>query len=224
MLMSIASKARAIQGASTNRPDYQASFLRDAHRLIARGYARLDPSLFSKTVEEVVTEELVVAITEAIEAPGAAAWMQRYHVVDDVRVRHPKKRGKKRPRVDIEITRTKPGRRPRLHFEAKRLGRRHAVGQYVGRKGLGCIIAADYAREHDDAGMLGYVQSQTCDTWATKIERKLRDNRHIHQLVAGSDWERSGLTPELSHIFRTQHNRPSLGRAVNVYHTLLLFC
>jgi hypothetical protein len=89
----------------------------------------------SKTEEEVITEELVVAIKDAIEAPGAASWMQRYEVVDDIRVRHPKKRGKKRPRVDIEITNMRPGRRPRFHFEAKRLGKGHAVGQYVGRTG-----------------------------------------------------------------------------------------
>jgi hypothetical protein len=184
----------------------------------------MTPSLLSKTGEEVVTEELVVAIIEAIEAPGADSWMQRYHVVDDVRVRHPQKRGKKRPRVDIEITNMRPGRQPRLHFEAKRLCRGHAVGQYIGRKGLGCIIAADYARDHDDAGMLGYVQSGNSDDWATKIEKKLLGNRNVHHVVEGSVWETSELTPELTHVFRTQHNRPSLARPVVVYHTLLLFC
>jgi hypothetical protein len=222
--MSIASKAWKRAGASANRPDYRAGFLRDAHRLIARGYTRLIPSSLNKTEEEVVTEELVVAINEAIEAPGAAAWMQRYHVVDDRRVRHPKRRGKKRPIVDIEITNIKSVRRPRFHIEAKRLDRRHAVGLYVGRKGLGCIIAADYARENDDAGMLGYVQSATCEDWAAKIRKKLLENRKAHQLVDGSVWETSKLTPELTHVFRTQHNRPSLARPVDVYHTLLLFC
>jgi len=222
--MSVASKLRKESGTSANRSDYRASFLRDAHRLIARGYARMTPSLLSKTEEEVVTEELVGAINEQIEAPGADTWMQRYDVVDDVHVRHPKRKGKKRPRVDIEILNVRPGRRPRLHFEAKRLGRRHSVGQYVGRKGLGCIIAADYAREDDDAGMLGYVQSGTCDAWAPKLEKKLLENRKDHHLVDGSVWETSALTPELTHVFRTQHNRPSLARPVDVYHTLLLFC
>jgi hypothetical protein len=50
------------------------------------------------------------------------------------------------------------------------------VGQYLGRKGLGCIIAADYAREHDAAGMLGYVQSETCDAWVHKIEGSLLED------------------------------------------------
>ena len=196
----------------------------NAHRLIARGYGRMRPSSFSETEEEVLTEELVVAIKGAIEASGAASWMQRYEVMDDLRVRHPEKQGKKRPRVDIEITNIRPGRRPRFHFEAKRLGKGYAVGQYVGRKGLGCIVAGDYAREHDEAGMLGYVQSSTCGAWAAKIEKKLLENRKGHHLVDGSIWETSRLTGELTHVFRTQHNRPSIARPVDVYHTLLLFC
>jgi hypothetical protein len=72
--------------------------------------------------------------------------------------------------------------------------------------------------------MLGYVQSDNCEAWAQKIGKKLRDNKNRHQMVDGTDWERNRLTPELSHVFRTQHNRPSLGRPVNIYHTLLLFC
>lgn len=160
--MSITSKSRATPGTSAYGSDYRVRFLRNAHRLIARGYGRMRPSSFSETEEEVLTEELVVAIKGAIEASGAASWMQRYEVMDDLRVRHPEKQGKKRPRVDIEITNIRPGRRPRFHFEAKRLGKGYAVGQYVGRKGLGCIVAGDYAREHDEAGMLGYVQSSTC--------------------------------------------------------------
>jgi hypothetical protein len=222
--MSITSKSRTTPGTSAYGSDYRASFLRDAHRLIARGYGRLIPSSFSRTEEEVVTEELVVAIKEAREAPGAASWMQRYEVLDDIRVRHPNRRGKKRPRVDIEITNIGPGRRPRFHYEAKRLGKGHAVGEYVGETGLGCIIGGDYAREHDEAGMLGYVQSGTCDAWAPKIERKLLENRKGHHLVDGSVWEKSSLTGELTHVFRTQHNRPSIARPVDVYHTLLLFC
>jgi hypothetical protein len=222
--MSIASRVQKDSGTSTNRSDYRASFLRDAHRLIARRYARMTPSSFSKTEEEVVTEELVVAIRDAIETAGAATWMQRYDVSDDVHVRHPKRSGKKRPRVDIEFMSMRPGRRPRLHFEAKRLGKRHTVGQYAGRTGLGCIIGGDYARDHEEAGMLGYVQSGTCDGWGTKIQKKLLGNRNAYHLVEGSVWQASRLTPELTHVFCTKHNRPSLARPIDVYHTLLLLC
>ena len=149
--------------------------------------------------------------------------MHRYHAVDNLPLSHPKKSGKKRPRVDIEITNVRAGRHPQFHFEAKRLGKGYPVGQYVGRQGLGCIIHADYARDHDDAGMLGYVQTGTCDGWGAKIGQKLMANEVTHCLVNGSCWRQSIVTKELSHTFRTQHDRPAISRPVDIYHTLLLF-
>ena len=221
--MSIASKATKKAGSSWNRPDYTASFLRDTHRLVARGYARMTPASFKGTIEEVITQKLVEAINAAIQSPGAESWMHRYHAVDNLPVSHPKKTGKNRPRVDIEITNVRSGIHPQFHFEAKRLGRRYPVGQYVGRKGLGCIIQADYARLHDAAGMLGYVQHGNCDDWAAKIEKKLMHDSAVYYLSSGSIWRLTIITKELAHTFRTEHDRPLLSRPVDVYHTLLLF-
>ena len=45
-------------------------------------------------------------------------------------------------------------------------------------------------------------------------EKKLLENRKGHHLVDGSIWETSRLTGELTHVFRTQHNRPSIDRPV----------
>jgi hypothetical protein len=132
-------------------------------------------------------------------------------------------RGKRRPRVDVQISYTKTFPWPRLHFEAKRLGPGNSVAKYTGRKGLGCILAGDYARSHDDAGMLGYVQSGTCAAWAAKIETKLHGNRAGHELVAGTNWRSKTVTPELSTVYLTNHTRVAVGKAVDVYHTLLLF-
>src|ERR1700680_834082 len=119
--MSIAAKSATQPGPSASRGDYRASFLRGAHRLIARGHARMKPESQSKVAEEVISEKLFIAINEIIEGPGAERWINRYHAADDVRVPHPKRKGKRRPRVDIEIANVKTGPRPRLHFEAKRL-------------------------------------------------------------------------------------------------------
>src|SRR5205807_1605835 len=105
-----------------------------------------------------------------------------------------------RPRVDIAITNLKAGPWPRLHFEAKRLGKGHPVGPYVGRKWLGCILTGEYARGHDDAGMLGYVQAGSCDEWAAKIRAKLLADRIGYNMVDGTDWEEEKLTSELSHV------------------------
>jgi hypothetical protein len=217
-------KAKKKPGSSANRASYRISFLGDAHRLIARGYARMTPANHSNTVEEDITDLLVREINAAIAVPGADAWMKRYDVVDDLHVPHPTRRGKRRPRVDVQISYTKRYPWPRLHFEAKRLGPGNAVGKYTGRTGLGCILAGDYARTHDDAGMLGYVQSDTCADWAKKIETKLHGDRAGHELVAGTNWRSMTVTPELSTVYLTNHTRVAIGKPVDVYHTFLLFC
>ena len=217
-------RAKKKTGSSTNRSSYRVGFLRDAHRLIARGYARMTPVNFSNTVEEDITDLLVREINAAIAAPGSDAWMKRYDVVDDLHVPHPTRRGKRRPRVDVQISYTKIFPWPRLHFEAKRLGPGNAVGKYTGRKGLGCILAGDYARTHDEAGMLGYVQSDNCAVWAKKIETKLHSNPVAYEMVAGTNWRSKAVTSEISTVYITNHTRIAVGRPVAVYHTLLIFC
>ena len=222
--MSIAKQSSKHPGKSANGPDYREGFVRDVHRLIARGYARLTPSQYAKTVEEELTEHLAVAIDDEIMAANSPGWMHRYHVADDVHVRHAKRKGKKRPLVDIEIVDVKSRPRPRFHFEAKRLGKKNGVGKYVGQSGLGCILSGEYARDSNVAGMLGYVQAGTSADWAPKIEKKLHGNRNKYQMVAGTTWELNSPTTELAEVYRTQHLRPSVARPVVVYHTLLLCC
>jgi hypothetical protein len=96
--------------------------------------------------------------------------------------RNPPRKAKRRPRIDIEILYVKRGPRPRFQFEAKRLGLENHVGDYLGKEGLGCFETGQYARDSDDAGMLGYVQKDTCDGWAGKIERSLHKDRVKHHL------------------------------------------
>ena len=57
----------------------------------------------------------------------------------------------------------------------------------------------------------------------TTLQSILSHKQKLHGLD-GSVWEASGFTAALNHVFRTQHDRPSLARSVDVYHTLLLFC
>lgn len=221
--MSIRSGARKKAGASGNRTLYVRAFLRDAHRLIALGYAGTSPSQRQRTVEEDITELIVQEITGLIEARGAPRWMKRYAATDNLPLSFPKRPGKKRPRIDIEILCTRGSPRPRFHFEAKRLGKGNPVGKYLGKEGLGCFLTGQYARDSDQAGMLGYVQDDTCAAWADKIRRALAKDRAKHAVVAGTDWEQVTVSPQCRAPYRTQHDRAALGRPVAVYHTLLLF-
>ena len=102
--------------------------MKDAHRLLALGYVGLDSASQASTEEEEITESLANAIGDLIEAEGAPRWVDRYVVNDEIRLRHPTRKAKKRPRIDIQIVYVKGRPRPRFHFEAKRFGRTTTSG------------------------------------------------------------------------------------------------
>jgi hypothetical protein len=222
--MSIRSSAGKKAGESVDRPVYLAKFVKDAHRLLALGYRRLDSASQASTEEEEITESLANAIADLLDEEGAPRWTDRYVVNDEIRLRHPTRKAKKRPRIDIQIVYVKGRPRPRFHFEAKRFGPKNHVGDYLGKEGLGCFLTGDYARDSEDAGMLGYVQNESCDWWAKKIEQSLQKDTRKYGVVTGTSWEAHCVIEELPHCYRTRHERPSVGRPVCVYHTLLLFC
>jgi hypothetical protein len=222
--MSIRSSSGKKAGKNANYPIYLSKFVQDAHRLIALGYGQLDSASQSGAEEETITESLANAIADLIEKPRAPTWMHRYVVNDEIRLRHPTRKAKHRPRIDIQIVYVKGRPRPRFHFEAKRFGPKNHVGDYLGKEGLGCFLTGDYARESDDAGMLGCVQNETCDGSAKKIEQSLQKDTAKYGVVSGTSWEPVSVGQSLPHSYRTRHERPSLGRPLCVYHTLLLFC
>ena len=221
--MSIRSSAEKVNGSSSNKSLYVYAFLRDVHRLIAMAYAETDPTQQKATVEEVITQRIVEEIIKLTEATDSPPWTRRYTATDNLPLSFPGKPGKQRPRIDIEILGLSGRPRPRFHFEAKRLGKGNAVGTYLGPKGLGCFVAGRYARNSEEAGMLGYVQASTCDSWAEKIRRSITKYPAKYAVVTGTDWETVQIAPECTDAYRTQHDRASAKRIVRVYHTLLLF-
>jgi hypothetical protein len=204
------------------RPTYLDKFVKDAHRLVAMSYDRIHPRRLRKTQEEVITQRIVDEINAMIDS-GAEKWMQRYYVSDNPPISGRGRYGKDRKKVDIEIVLTRHIPRPRFHFEAKRLGPEKGVPRYLGIDGLGCFTTGEYASGSDEAGMLGYVQSDACPDWAKKIEASLAKRPERYDVVKGTTWEPHGIITALPYSYRTRHERPSLGRSVWVYHTLLLF-
>ncbi len=94
-----------------------------AHELIAMGYIRMDSPAYVKWEEPAITGELVRVMRELIESDDAPDWAVYYSIGDDPPLNVVGKRGNSSPRVDIEFERTGArGIRPRLRFEAKRLG------------------------------------------------------------------------------------------------------
>ena len=188
------------------------------------GYQRLNSAKYRDRDEPEITGELARAVREAGEDPSAPRWTARYAVRDELPVKAPGRFGKHRKVVDIEFVRVQPGPRPRLLFEAKRLRDGSSVGQYVGKDGLGCFLSGDYALDQQEAGMLGYVQTDGEVAWAQRIRSRLEQKRDDCAIRRDGGWQAVAMAPGLRYTYRTRHDRKAVGSPITIYHVLLRFC
>ena len=196
-----------------------------AHRLIAEGYTRMDKVAFAGEQEPAITGELVRQMRAYLESgEGTPTWVCYYSIHDDPPLSVDGKRGKARPRVDIEFERVSRGSRPRLRFEAKRLNSTtgHRVSVYLGRKGLGCFLSGKYPTTHGEAGMLGYVQSEDEATWAERIAEALRRDGPQYA-VADPPFAPQAICAALPHTFISHHMMKDARSPIIVHHVLLRF-
>jgi hypothetical protein len=107
--------------------------------------------------------------------------------------------------------------------EAKRLGPDHPVSIYLGAQGLGAFICCEYANDQDDAGMLGYVQSETVDSWIASLARALGTSPGKFSVEADGTWQANGFLDGPAHTYRTRHTRTGGRGVITIYHTLLDF-
>jgi hypothetical protein len=203
---------------------YQSSLMTHSHELIVMGYQELHAEDFAHFQEPEITGELVRAMRGALERASAPDWVVYYTILDDPPLNVPGKKGKRRPRVDIEFERVTRGVRPRLRFEAKRLGRNHGVKPYLGKDGLGCFTSGKYPLTHPEAGMLGYIQSGDEAAWAAKIEAALRKDPAAYCVANGVLWEHHHIASRLAYTYRSKHHCPALGEDIRIFHILLRFC
>lgn len=199
---------------------YAESLRIHALALIARGYARINPTMFATAEEDTITGELTKEMKAAMEEETSPDWTQHYSVAEQVRANTPEKEGKSRPIVDIEFERHKPGHRPRLRFEAKRLGPNHNAAKYFGSGGLEAFVTGYYDRTHEDAGMLGYVQSLTESEWASKLSAEA--NRRTSFLSITKKWSAFSRSECPPFTYHTRHHDHA-GTDLDVFHVLLSF-
>jgi hypothetical protein len=188
--------------------------------LIWLGYRRIRVRDFVTAEEDAITGELVRQMKSTIEDNDAPTWTQHYSVSEQVRSDAKGKLGKHRPIVDVELERHKRGKRPRLRFEAKRLYAGSGVTDYVGADGLGSFLDGYYSRTHDEAGMLGYVQTRTDDYWAGKLGAKLI--APSCRIITGGDWKHLRIVAALPHTYQTIHSDLD-GLPLFIFHVLLSF-
>ncbi len=206
---------------------FPARFKKQAHLLVHWGYEdarhRIQRPENTKDKEETsITGFLAKAIKDRLYSFEQARWLRRFSVHEDPSVETDGRSGKRRPRVDLIIESTSKGRCEYI-FEAKCLKKRtHPVSGYTGLDGMGCFVSGKYARRYDEAGMLGYVQSDSLAEWKDKVKRKIdRDAEKLNLTGSQRDEQVIDAFP-LEWV--SEHNRNSVGRPITVYHILLDCC
>jgi hypothetical protein len=102
--------------------------------------------------------------------------------------------------------------------------KQNTVTKYLGAEGLGCFLCGDYAREEDEAGMLGYVQSGELEDWGQKIGDECAKTPNAYAIDPGFAFANHSL-PNTGSLktYRSQHDRSVVGRMILIVHVLLQF-
>ena len=210
-------------GPSADATDIRRVFVNRVHEVLQEGYARIDAASHQTSPEPAITGELVRSMKSFLSDMAAPEWADHFSVHDDPPVNDDIHFGRDRNRIDIRVDSAKPRPGTSFAFEAKRLARGYPVSKYLGKDGLGCILCGDYARDEDEAGMIGYMQDDDAGYWAVQIESTLRADQTMHELSGTDWWQLHDFPHGPSHVFASFHARSAVGRSVVIYHSLLLF-
>ena len=189
--------------------------------LIWMGFQRLNATSLTHSEEDDITGELVREMKCVIQDPSSPVWVDHYHVQEQILKNINDKRGKRRPKMDIEFERSGRGDRPILGFEAKRLGRGNNAGTYLGEEGLTAFVNGYYPTTHGEAGMLGYVQERTPEAWSTKLANRLKPDAAEFQVTRDGGWHSMDMDAAFP-ASRTFHT-DTQGRSLSIIHVLLAF-
>jgi hypothetical protein len=205
---------------------YRLAFVKNCFVIVVRASSALDTHSLRNAEEPHITGELARFTRILMESDKAEPWMEHLEVLDDPPQNLTGRYGKSRPRIDIEFVFTGRRRRPRFHIEAKRLYRSDSANEYFGSSGLQMFIRGEYAGIWPSAGMLGYVQSETCAAWLRRLASGA-SARRVELCVCESfpDWEPADWEgEELDSVHMSCHERPhqDLGR-IQIFHLLLDF-
>jgi hypothetical protein len=98
------------------------------------------------------------------------------------------------------------------------------VVKYLGEEGLGSFLCGDYAREDNDAGMIGYMQDDDAAYWSGEIVATIQKEPAAHGVSGAQWWNAHSFPRGPMHVFMSAHMRATVGRPITIYHTLLAFC
>jgi len=203
------------------------SFREHVHKLVHWGYEdALDkiqhPKNNQDKEETSITGFLAEAIEDQLDAFNPDDWCKCYSVYDDRAVNTDGRSGKYRSRADLVIKSNSEGG-PQYVFEAKRLKKhKHTESDYTGSNGMGRFISGKYAIRYNEAGMLGYVQSNGLAEWKDRVIRRIDQDAEELNLINGSQRDKQVINA-FPIEWMSKHNRNSL-RPITLYHILLDCC
>lgn len=216
-----------IRGRTTNAGDLRRVFVTRVHQLLEIGYQSVRTQYgadCSGVDEPSLTGYLKQAISKALDDPPAQIddWCDHFFVTEELPENTQGRTGKRRTRVDVIFECSVARPRDRFRFEAKRLhsGEKNAA-TYLGDEGLGCFLDGSYGPGDPDAGMLGYVQRNTIDDWATDISGLL--SGEAYALTDDGSWNAHSFPNGPEHTYVTKHQRRTDHSKITVYHSLLVF-
>ena len=191
-----------------------------AHQLIYLGYLDARSKMKPGDDETTITGYITEAIQNRFDASNPPRWYKQYSVKDDPPIPTEGRTGRARLRLDIIIEATNWEGRPKYCFEAKRLHKKgFPASKYIGSEGMGCFINGLYASRYPEAGMLGYVQSDSIDHWREKVKAEINKKAHsLHLKSAQQDLQIIDVFPT---EWISEHNRDSIGHPIIVHHILL---
>jgi hypothetical protein len=198
---------------------YEDALIRRSHQLVALGHGRLIPSDLEGLEEPDITGRLCDAMNAVLDAWDAPDWAAFVTVVDDQLESVSGKTGKRRPRTDVCVRCTNPRPEHRFRFEAKRLNNNAALQKYLGGEGMLALVHGYYG-DLPHAGMIGYVQTATCDEWSERIKTALREDPRSYDVVEPVTFEPLGVSvPEP--VFLSSHITTPGGGGRHISHTFL---
>jgi hypothetical protein len=168
-----------------------------------------------------ITGKLCDAMEAVLDADDGPEWASIFTVVDDQPESVAGKLGKRRPRTDVCVRCVNPRPAQRFRFEAKRLHNNStALSAYLGSEGMLALVSGYYG-EQPYAGMIGYVQIDTCAGWTEKIKGRIEQMPaayHVVEPVSFVELEVKAQDP----IFCSEHLEVNNGWRTRITHTLLL--
>lgn len=204
--------------------EYWFAYRQHVHVLLAWGYADSRHRVQVKQEEPDITGFIAEAIKDRLNDLNSPDWCDNIGIADDPPIPGGGRTGRSRWRPDLIFEQT--GRRPRskYYFEAKRLHKRQSVKEYLGKDGLGCFLRGEYAQECDEAGMLGYVQSDDIDICKRKLHVAIeKDFKDKNEYLLLSLQHHIQIIDDFPQEWMSHHDRLA-GKSIVIHHILLDYC